>query len=59
MSKFIVNIISYTAWSMLVALVGWWACKVNGTMINYWSIVLASNCIYMLAAPIISGLQKE
>jgi hypothetical protein len=57
--KFIVTIISYAVWSMLIGFVAWFACKVNGTMINYWSIVLASNFVYLLAAPMISVAKKE
>jgi membrane protein DedA with SNARE-associated domain len=59
MAKFLANIISYSVWSLVIGLLGWLACKVNGTVVNYWSVVLATNCIYLLAAPFFSAAQKE
>ena len=59
MQKFTVNIVAYAAWSMMIAFVASYACNLNGIMVNYWSIVLALNCLYMFAAPIVSTVQKE
>ena len=55
----LVNIIAYSVWSMMIALIAWYACNLNDIVVNYWSIVLVANCIYMLAAPITSTVQKE
>jgi hypothetical protein len=57
--KPITIIIAYSAWSMLIGFLGWLVCNLNDVVINYWSIVLAVNCIYLLAAPIVSAVTKE
>jgi hypothetical protein len=58
-NPFLVNIIAYSVWSMMIALIAWYACNLNDIVVNYWSIVLALNCIYMLATPIAGTVQKE
>ena len=59
MTKFLAGIIAYSVWSLGVGLVGWFACKVNGTVVHYWSVVLMINCVYLFTAPVLSAVKKE
>jgi|APSaa5957512535_1039671.scaffolds.fasta_scaffold00879_12 hypothetical protein len=59
MTKLIGQAIAHFSWSLMVGGVWWFAFKINGTVVGYFSIVVMINAAYLLAAPIVAAISKE
>jgi|SaaInlV_165m_DNA_1040744.scaffolds.fasta_scaffold22151_1 hypothetical protein len=59
MEKIFIGMVANMFWSLAVASIVWFALKINGNVVNYYSVAMLITAAYMLAAPLIAAVKRE
>jgi len=59
MEKIFIGMVANMFWSLAVASIVWFALKINGNVVNYYSVAMLITAAYMMAAPLIAAVKRE